>query len=48
MAVAASYAFTYLPILNKVSSGWVIIIITIAVSAIAATLFPIKVEEEEE
>ena len=48
MAIAASYAFAYLPILNRVSSGWVIIIITIAVSAIAATLFPIKVEEEEE
>ena len=48
MAVAASYAFTYLPPLNRLSSGWVIIIITIAVSAVAATLFPIKVEEEEE
>jgi predicted branched-subunit amino acid permease len=48
MAVAASYAFTYLPLLNRLSSGWVIIIITIAVSAVAATLFPIKVEEEEE
>lgn len=48
MAIAASYAFTYLPMLNKISSGWVIIIITIAVSAIAATLFPIKIEDEEE
>lgn len=48
MAVVASYAFTYLPLLNRLSSGWVIIIITIAVSAVAATLFPIKVEEEEE
>ena len=48
MAVAASYAFNYLPLLNKISSGWVIIIISIAVSAIAATLFPIKIEEEEE
>ena len=47
MAVGASYAFTYLPLLNRLSSGWVIILITIAVSAIAATLFPIKVEEEE-
>ena len=47
MAVGASYAFTYLPVLNRLSSGWVIIIITIVVSAIAATLFPIKVEEEE-
>ncbi len=48
MAVAASYLFTFAPVLKNISSGWVIIIITIAVSAIAATLFPIKIEEEEE
>lgn len=47
LAIMASYGFTYLPILKNLSSGWVIIIITIAVSAIAATLFPIKVDEEE-
>lgn len=47
MAVAASYLFTFAPVLKNISSGWVIII-TIAVSAIAATLFPIKIEEEEE
>lgn len=48
MAVAASYLFAFAPVLKNISSGWVIIIITIAVSAIAATLFPIKIEEEEE
>ena len=48
MAVAASYLFTFAPVLKNISSGWVIIIITIAVSAMAATLFPIKIEEEEE
>lgn len=48
MAVAASYLFAFVPMLNTISSGWVIIIITIAVSAVAATLFPIKIEEEEE
>lgn len=48
MAVAASYLFTFAPVLKNISSGWVIIIITIVVSAIAATLFPIKIEEEEE
>lgn len=48
MAVAASYVFAFAPMLKDISSGWVIIIITIAVSAVAATLFPIKIEEEEE
>lgn len=48
MAVAAGYLFAFAPVLKNISSGWVIIIITIAVSAIAATLFPIKIEEEEE
>lgn len=48
MAVVASYLFAFVPMLNTISSGWVIIIITIAVSAVAATLFPIKIEEEEE
>ena len=48
MAVVLSYAFAYLPLLNQLSSGWVIILITVVVSAVAATLFPIKIEEEEE
>ena len=48
LAILFSLAFTYLPLLKQLSSGWVIIIITIIVSAIAATLFPIKIEEEEE
>lgn len=43
LAIGASYGFAYLPVLRELSSGWVIIIITIAVSAVAATLFPIKV-----
>ena len=38
-------AFAYLPILNKVSGGWSIILITLAVSAIAAWLFPIEAGE---
>ena len=44
MAIVASYAFAYLPILRGISSGWVIIIITVAVSGIAAFLFPIEEE----
>ncbi len=48
MAIAASLAFSYLPVLNKLSGGWSIILITVAVSAIAAWLFPIQVEEEND
>jgi len=47
LAIAASFAFTYLPLLNSISGGWAIIIITIAASAVAAWLFPINVDEEE-
>ena len=47
LAVLASVAFTYLPGLKLLSGGWSIIIITILVSAIAATLFPIDTKEKE-
>ena len=48
LAVLASVAFTYLPGLKLLSGGWSIIIITILVSAIAATLFPIDTKEKED
>lgn len=44
LAIAASYAFTYLPLLSVFSGGWSIIIITVAVSALMAWLFPIQEE----
>lgn len=47
LAILASLAFTYLPVLRNLGSGWSIIIITIAVSAVAAWLFPRKPEEVE-
>lgn len=47
LAIMASLAFTYLPGLKKLSGGWVIIIITIVVSAVAAWLFPRDTDEEE-
>lgn len=47
LAIAASYLFAYVSVLQMVSSGWSVIIITIAVSALAAWLFPIKEEKEE-
>ena len=44
LAIVASYAFTYLPMLSAVSGCWSVIIITVVVSAIAAWLFPIPEE----
>lgn len=46
LAIAGSLAFTYLPVLKKISGGWSIIIITVVVSAAAAWLFPMQDEEE--
>lgn len=48
MAIGASMLFSYMPVLRNISEGWSIIIITLAVSATAAWLFPIKEGEEEE
>ena len=46
MAVAASALFAFVPILNTLSAGWTIIIITVLVSGICATLFPVTEQEE--
>ena len=46
LAIAASFAFSYLPVLNLISGGWAIIVITIIASAVAAWKFPIEVEED--
>lgn len=48
LAVLASLAFSYLPVLKNLSGGWSIIIITIAVSALAAWLFPVRQDAQEE
>lgn len=42
LAVAMSLCFRYLPLLNTVSSGFVIIICAVAASALGAMLFPVK------
>lgn len=42
MASLMSIAFKYLPLLNTISPGYVIIICAVAASAIGAALFPIK------
>ncbi len=46
VAVLSSVIFSFAPLLNKLSSGWTIIIITVLVSGICATLLPIETEEE--
>ena len=47
LAVALSCAFKWLPLLNKVSSGFVIIISTVIAAAFGAWLFPVKEESEQ-
>ncbi|MCR5671994.1 MAG: AzlC family ABC transporter permease [Butyrivibrio sp.] len=46
-AMFASTVFTYAPVLSLISSGFRIIIITVAVAAIAAVISPVKEEEDE-
>lgn len=48
MAIGASVLFSYAPILRNVSSGWSIIIITVVISALCATFFPVKEKGGEE
>ncbi len=45
MAVCTSLLFYHAPLLKSISGGWTIIIITLLVSSLCATLFPIKTEE---
>lgn len=47
LAVGMSYGITYLPVFSFLTGGWGIIVITVAVSAIAAVLFPVREEERE-
>lgn len=44
LSIIASLCFTYIPVFSKISGNWSIIIITVAVSSVAAWLFPIKEE----
>ncbi len=42
MAVLLSVLFTYVPYIKNLETGWAVIIITVLVSGIAATVFPVK------
>ena len=46
-AIALSCLFFYTPVLNKIPSGFVIVICAVSVSALFALLFPIDVKEGE-
>lgn len=46
ISVALSCAFKWLPVINTVSSGFVIIICTVIAAAIGAIFFPVKEEAE--
>ncbi len=48
LAVALSCLFYWMPGLKKLSGGWSIIIITVAVSALMAWKFPVSTEDEED
>lgn len=48
VSMLASAVFSVLPILNQISSGFQIILLTILLAGIAAILFPIKEEEDAE
>lgn len=47
VSMAASFGFTLIPVLNGISSGFKIIILTVVIAGIAAFLFPIKEETYE-
>lgn len=48
LAIAASVACNYLPVIKNLSGGWTIILITIVVCLIAAWLFPVEEREGEQ
>jgi len=47
ISMALSLAFTVIPVINLLSSGLRVIVLTVAISLGAAIIFPIKEEEEE-
>lgn len=47
-SMAVSFVFTIIPVLNQISSGFRIILLTLLIAGTAALLFPIKSEEDIE
>ena len=48
LAIAASVVCKYIPVIKNLSGGWTIILITMVVCVIAASLFPVEESEEEQ
>ena len=48
VSMAASFAFSVLPLLSSISAGTRVIILTVVISAVAAALFPVKDDGFEE
>ena len=48
VSMVASWGFTVTPVLNRISEGFRIIILTVVISALAALFFPVKEEDEDE
>lgn len=48
LAIVLSFALYYLPVLNRISSGFAIIICAVAASAVGAWLFPVEEENQAE
>lgn len=47
ISMAASFIFTLIPLLNQISSGFRIILLTLLIAGGAAALFPVKPEEAD-
>ncbi|MGI6019045.1 MAG: AzlC family ABC transporter permease [Marvinbryantia sp.] len=47
VSMILSFVFTLIPVLNTISSGFKIIILTVLIAGVAAYLFPIKEETDE-
>ncbi len=47
-ATALSLCLNYIPFFSFLSGGWSIIVIAVAVASLAAVLFPVKTEEDED
>ena len=47
-SMAASFAFAKLPVISDISSGMQTIILTVAISALAAFFFPVKEDSDHE
>ena len=47
LSVILSLIFNYIPVFKGLGNGWIIIIITLIVSTLFATLFPLEIKEEE-